>query len=63
VGLRTLDAAEILDGLSAGEVVLVGPAPPPGQRVRIDHAAHVTARAGTGTKEDAAAALSSAMGR
>jgi len=63
LGLRTLDAAEILDGLSAGEVVLVGPAPPPGQRVRADTAAVTSPRAGKGGKEDAGAALTNAMGR
>jgi HlyD family secretion protein len=63
LGLRTLDAAEILDGLSAGELVLIGPAPQPGHRVRIDHRAQVMARVGSRTKEDAGAALSNAMGR
>jgi len=63
LGLRTLDAVEILDGLSAGEVVLFGPAPQPGQRVRADTGARASARVSKGTKEDAGAAMSSAMGR
>ena len=63
LGLRTLDAVEILDGLSAGEVVLLGPAPQPGQRVRADTEAGASARASKGTKEDAGAAMSNAMGR
>jgi len=63
LGLRTLDAIEILDGLSAGEVVLIGPAPQPGQRVRADTGAAASASAVRGTKEDAGAAMSSAMGR
>ena len=63
LGLRTLDAAEVLDGLSAGELVLIGPAPLPGQRVRVTGRAQVTTRVGSGTKEDAGAALSNAMGR
>jgi HlyD family secretion protein len=63
LGLRTLDAAEILDGLSAGELVLIGPAPQPGQRVRIDLRAQAMARVGSRTKEDAGPALSNAMGR
>jgi HlyD family secretion protein len=63
LGLRTLDAIEILDGLSAGEVVLLGPAPQPGQRVRADTGAGASVRASKGTKEDAGAAMSSAMGR
>jgi HlyD family secretion protein len=63
LGLRTLDAAEVLDGLSAGELVLIGTAPPPGQRVRVDTRAAAPARAGSGQKEDAGAALTGAMGR
>lgn len=63
LGLRTLDAVEILDGLSAGEVVLIGPAPQPGLRVRIDTRAPASTRAGAGTREDAGAAMTSAMGR
>ncbi len=62
-GLRTLDAVEIVDGLSAGELVLLGPAPQPGQRVRADTAAATSPRAGKGSKEDAGAAMSNAMGR
>jgi HlyD family secretion protein len=34
VGLRTLEAAEVLDGLSAGETVLRGSTLRPGSRVR-----------------------------
>ena len=63
LGLRTLDAVEILDGLSAGELVLIGPAPQPGQRVRADTAAATSPRASKGSKEDAGAAMSNAMGR
>jgi HlyD family secretion protein len=63
LGLRTLDAAEVLDGLSAGELVLIGPAPQPGQRVRTDGRVQAMARVGSRTKEDAGAALSNAMGR
>jgi HlyD family secretion protein len=63
LGLRTLDAAEIVDGLSAGDLVLVGPAPRPGQRVRVDSNPSVPAPAGSGRKEDAGAALTGAMGR
>ena len=65
LGLRTLAAAEIVDGLSAGDVVLLGPAPQPGKRVRPDTAAASApaASTGKGNKEDAGAAISNAMGR
>ena len=63
LGLRTLAAAEIVDGLSAGEVVLLGPAPQPGKPVRADTAAAPLASAGKGGKEDAGAAMTNAMGR
>ncbi|BDI04545.1 efflux RND transporter periplasmic adaptor subunit [Sphaerotilus microaerophilus] len=62
LGLRTLDAAEVLSGLSAGDVLLTGAAPPPGSRVRADVAplATVTRRA---KADDAGATLTNAMGR
>ena len=63
LGLRTLNAAEILEGLSAGESVLVGPAPAPGQRVRVGPAPEPVAQARSGIPEDAGAAMSNAMGR
>jgi HlyD family secretion protein len=63
LGLRTLDAVEIVEGLSVGEVVLLGPAPQPGQRVRTDTGAAPSAHAGKGAPESAGAALTGAMGR
>lgn len=38
LGLRNLEAVEVLEGLSAGDQVLTGAAPPPGQRVRAEAA-------------------------
>lgn len=61
LGLRTLDAAEVLEGLAAGDLVLVGPAPAPGQRVKIDTGLPLPARGGAGG--DAGSALTNAMGR
>lgn len=63
LGLRTLEAVEVLDGLAAGDTVLVGPAPAPGRRVQADLQAATALRASKGTKEDAGAALTNAMGR
>ena len=69
LGLRTLDGAEVLSGLAAGDVVLLGSTvPAPGERVRPDTAATSTTAAagpsaGAGTGSGAGAALSNAMGR
>ncbi len=62
LGLRTLKAAEVLEGLSAGDRVLVGDAPLPGQRVHADVDAVATAAAKP-AREDAGSALTNAMGR
>ena len=70
LGLRTLEAAEVLAGLAEGERVLLGTTPKPGQRVRAGvndsavaaAAVRPTARR-TGTGEDPGSAMSNAMGR
>lgn len=65
LGLRTLDAAEVLEGLAAGDVVLLGTPPEPGSRVRVEPAAGLPAlgSGARGPEGSAAAALSNAMGR
>jgi HlyD family secretion protein len=60
LGLRTVQAVEVLDGLADGDTVLVGEAPAPGARVR-PVAADPAVVAGQGGA--AAAALTQAMGR
>ncbi len=62
LGLRTLEAAEVLEGLAAGDMVLVGDAPPPGKRVHADVNA-VAAAATKPAREDAGSAMTNAMGR
>ena len=64
LGLRTLESVEVLEGLAEGDIVLTGPAPQPGSRVRASFAAQ-TAAALTRlrTREDAGSAMSNAMGR
>ena len=62
LGLRTLDGAEVLDGLAAGDVVLLGAAPAPGQRVRADLNS-APAPGAAGRRDDAGAALTNSMGR
>lgn len=68
LGLRTLEAVEVSEGLAAGDTVLTGPAPAPGQRVKVALAAAGTLvrSAGAnakGTLNDATTSLSNAMGR
>ena len=60
VGLRTLDAVEVLQGLAAGDTVLVGTAPGPGHRVKADFAV-LAARKSAG--DNPGSALGNAMGR
>ncbi len=64
LGLRTLDAAEVLDGLVAGDLVLLGATLRDGQRVRANTLAWAPGQAAApGSAPDAGAALSNAMGR
>ncbi len=63
LGLRTLEAAEVLEGLSVGDIVLTGSAPKPGSRVRADTNARIASSQAAGTREDAGSAMSNAMGR
>lgn len=67
LGLRTLDMAEVLEGLAVGDTVLLGTTARPGQRVRPDLKAPVADPAGksfrNATREDAGSALGNAMGR
>ncbi len=62
LGLRTLDTAEVLQGLTAGDTVLLGTAPAPGGRVKPDPAAGA-ALATKSSSGDAGSALTNAMGR
>ena len=63
LGLRTLDAAEVLEGLAAGDRVLLGAAPAPGKRVRSDTTPRAAGAARVRAGEDAGSALTNAMGR
>ncbi len=64
LGLRTLDAAEVLDGVAEGEQVLVGPGASPGQRVRAQVVPWQTAvRHWGGTRADGASQVMNTMGR
>ena len=72
LGLATLDAAEVVEGLAAGDVVLLGPAPAPGQRVRAETTAPAATRAmqggpggqgGKPTRDDVGSAMGNAFGR
>jgi len=64
LGLRSLQAAEVLEGLSAGDAVLLDSRVQPGQRVRPREVAASVAPITAGGQAGAAgAALSNAMGR
>lgn len=62
LGLRTLEAVEVLEGLAAGDEVLLGGALEAGQRVRARPVAGPSART-TASAQDAGSALTNAMGR
>jgi HlyD family secretion protein len=62
LGLRTLDAVEVLEGLAAGDEVLLGGALEAGQRVRGRPVAGPSARAAA-SAQDAGSALTNSMGR
>lgn len=66
LGLRTLDAAEVLQGLNEGDQVLIGTAPEIGSRVRtvLDAKATLTPPQASGaSKDNAGSAMSNAIGR
>ncbi len=63
LGLRTLEAAEVQEGLAAGDIVLLGTPPDPGARVRADTTALPATASRKGSREDAGSALTNAMGR
>lgn len=63
LGLRTLEAAEVLAGLAAGDVVLLADAAAPGARVRPRELSPASATASGRSRDDAGGAVANAMGR
>jgi HlyD family secretion protein len=66
LGLATLDAAEVTEGLAAGDVVLLGSTLAAGARARADTqaaAAQRAARGGQASKDNAGGAMTNAFGR
>lgn len=61
LGLRTLNAVEVLEGLTEGDLVLLGTAAKPGERVHADTT--MTAANPLRKGEDAGSAMTNAMGR
>lgn len=62
LGLATLDAAEVTEGLAAGDVVLLGGTTSPGARARADTAAEASGRGKT-SQDNAGGAMATAAGR
>lgn len=67
LGLRTLSAVEVLEGLSEGDLVLLGTVSKPGSRVHAETKLTTNTKPGKdtakGTREDAGSAMTNAMGR
>ena len=68
LGLRTLEAVEVTEGLAAGDSVLIGSAPAPGARVKVELVAATWGQgAGNGgpkgTPTDPTTALGNSIGR
>ncbi|MFP5398247.1 MAG: efflux RND transporter periplasmic adaptor subunit [Gammaproteobacteria bacterium] len=66
LGLRTLDQAEVLDGVADGDVVLLDPTLAPGTRVRartVDAATALRPRAAATSRDSAGGGMGSAMSR
>ncbi|NCT84661.1 MAG: efflux RND transporter periplasmic adaptor subunit [Comamonadaceae bacterium] len=63
LGLATLDAAEVTEGLAAGDVVLLGGNVAPGARARADLAAGAASRAAGTSQDNAGGAMATAAGR
>jgi len=63
LGVRSLRAVEVLDGLAAGDVVLLGGSVQEGQRVRTRLVTASSEQSGAAQAQDAGSALTNAMGR
>jgi HlyD family secretion protein len=62
-GIRSLDAVEVLDGLTAGDKVLIGASPNPGGKVHFKVMTNDAKPIGKSTNDGVGSALTNAMGR
>jgi HlyD family secretion protein len=62
-GIRSLDAVEVLDGLVAGDKVLIGMSPNPGSRVHLKALTNEAKSISKSANEGIGSALTNAMGR
>jgi HlyD family secretion protein len=62
-GIRSLDAVEVLEGLSVGDKVLIGASPNPGSRVHLKVIAHDAKPISKSANDGVGSALTNAMGR
>jgi HlyD family secretion protein len=62
-GIRSLDAVEVLEGLSVGDKVLIGASPNPGSRVHLKVIARDAKPISKSANDGVGSALTNAMGR
>jgi HlyD family secretion protein len=62
-GIRSLDTVEVLEGLSAGDKVLIGASPNPGSKVHLKAVTNEAKPIGKSTNDGIGSALTNAMGR
>jgi HlyD family secretion protein len=63
IGIRSLDAAEVLDGLTVGDKVLIGVSPKPGSKIHLKAVTNEAKSLGKGGNNGIGTVFTDAMGR